>query len=103
MTDSGFRALILGTAALFLAMAVASPISCGGVWRVCSFDAQLLPYGPEEARAYLAALGSGIWRYLWIVQPLDLVDFASLNSRLRQNAVAEKLTAKWIEHCYRDN
>ena len=34
-------------------------------------------------------------------QPLDLVDFASLNSRLRQNAVAEKLTAKWIEHCFR--
>lgn len=32
-------------------------------------------------------------------QPLDLVDFASLNSRLRQNAVSEKLTAKWIEHC----
>jgi len=35
-------------------------------------------------------------------QRLDLVDFASLNSRLRQNAVSEKLTAKWIEHCYRD-
>ena len=34
-------------------------------------------------------------------QPLDLVDFASLNSRLRQNAVAEKLTAKWIAHCFR--
>ena len=33
-------------------------------------------------------------------QRLDLVDFASLNSRLRQNAVAEKLTAKWIEHCF---
>lgn len=32
-------------------------------------------------------------------QPLDLVDFASLNSRLKQNAVSEKLTAKWIEHC----
>jgi len=34
-------------------------------------------------------------------QPLDLVDFASLNSRLKQNAVAEKLTAKWIAHCLR--
>jgi len=34
-------------------------------------------------------------------QPLDLVDFASLNARLRQNAVSEKLTAKWIEHCQR--
>jgi len=36
-------------------------------------------------------------------QPLDLVDFASLNSRLRQNAVSEKLTAKWIEHCQRSS
>jgi len=35
-------------------------------------------------------------------QRLDLVDFASLNSRLRQNAVSEKLTAKWIEHCFED-
>lgn len=33
-------------------------------------------------------------------QPLDLVDFVSLNSRLRQNGVAEKLTAKWIEYCH---
>ena len=33
-------------------------------------------------------------------QRLDLVDFASLNSRLRQNAVSEKLTAKWIAHCF---
>ena len=32
-------------------------------------------------------------------QKLDLVDFATLNSRLRQNAVSEKLTAKWIAHC----
>lgn len=32
-------------------------------------------------------------------QPLDLVDFGSLNSRLRQNAVSEKLTARWIKHC----
>ena len=32
-------------------------------------------------------------------QPLDLVDFASLNSRLKQNAVSEKLTAAWIAHC----
>ena len=35
-------------------------------------------------------------------QPLDLVDFASLHSRLRQNAVSEKLTAAWIQHCFRD-
>ena len=32
-------------------------------------------------------------------QPLDLVDFGTLNARLKQNAVSEKLTAKWIEHC----
>ncbi len=32
-------------------------------------------------------------------QPLDLVDFGTLNARLQQNAVSEKLTAKWIEHC----
>jgi len=36
-------------------------------------------------------------------QRLDLVDFASLNSRLRQNAVSEKLTAKWIEHCFKNS
>lgn len=35
-------------------------------------------------------------------QKLDLVDFATLNSRLRQNAVSEKLTAKWIRHCHED-
>jgi len=34
-------------------------------------------------------------------QRLDLVDFTSLNSRLRQNALSEKLTAKWIAHCFR--
>ena len=32
-------------------------------------------------------------------QDLDRVDFASLNQRLRQNAVQEKLTASWIAHC----
>jgi NADPH-dependent glutamate synthase beta subunit-like oxidoreductase/NAD(P)H-flavin reductase len=29
-------------------------------------------------------------------QPLDLVDFAGLDARLKQNSVQEKLTAKWI-------
>ena len=33
-------------------------------------------------------------------QPQDLVDFGCLNSRLKQNSVAEKLTAAWIEHCH---
>jgi NAD(P)H-flavin reductase len=32
-------------------------------------------------------------------QPLDLVDWKALNSRLSQNAVQEKLTAEWIDHC----
>ncbi len=34
-------------------------------------------------------------------QPLDCVDFAGLGARLRQNAVQEKLTAQWIDHCLR--
>jgi hypothetical protein len=29
-------------------------------------------------------------------QPLDDVDFASLNTRLGQNSLAEKLTKQWI-------
>jgi len=33
-------------------------------------------------------------------QPLDLVDFASLNGRLKQNSLHEKLTAAWIAHCH---
>ncbi len=32
-------------------------------------------------------------------QPLDRVDFAALDQRLRQNSVQEKLTALWIGHC----
>ncbi|HYM33657.1 MAG TPA: FAD-dependent oxidoreductase [Candidatus Cybelea sp.] len=32
-------------------------------------------------------------------QPLDCVDFAALDQRLRQNAVQEKLTAQWIDRC----
>ena len=32
-------------------------------------------------------------------QPLDVVDFGSLRERLGQNAVQEKMTAQWIEHC----
>jgi len=32
-------------------------------------------------------------------QELDKVHFPALNQRLRQNAVQEKLTRKWIEHC----
>ena len=32
-------------------------------------------------------------------QPLDSVDFAALDQRLRQNSTQEKLTALWIGHC----
>ena len=32
-------------------------------------------------------------------QPLDSVDFKSLNERLRQNSLAEKLSAGWLRHC----
>lgn len=34
-------------------------------------------------------------------QPLDLVDFSGLASRLRQNSAQEKLTRHWIGHCLR--
>ena len=32
-------------------------------------------------------------------QALDVVDFAALDQRLRQNGVQEKLTAQWIDRC----
>jgi len=32
-------------------------------------------------------------------QPLDRVDFGMLDQRLRQNALQERLTARWLEHC----
>jgi NADPH-dependent glutamate synthase beta subunit-like oxidoreductase/NAD(P)H-flavin reductase len=32
-------------------------------------------------------------------QPLDRVDFKALNERLKQNSLAEKLTAGWLRHC----
>ena len=32
-------------------------------------------------------------------QPLDRVDWKALHARLSQNAVQEKLTAEWIDHC----
>ncbi|MBI2289289.1 MAG: pyridine nucleotide-disulfide oxidoreductase, partial [Betaproteobacteria bacterium] len=34
-------------------------------------------------------------------QPLDSVDWAALDQRLRQNSTQEKLTALWIGHCLR--
>ena len=35
-------------------------------------------------------------------QPLDLVDFPNLRTRLSQNSVQEKLTKLWIDRCLRD-
>jgi len=32
-------------------------------------------------------------------QPLDRVDFLALSERLKQNSLAEKLTAQWLHHC----
>jgi hypothetical protein len=32
-------------------------------------------------------------------QALDEVEFGVLNERLKQNSLAEKMTAKWIRHC----
>ena len=72
MSDRGFRALLFATLAVFVAMFLASPTSCSGIWVLCSFDAQLLPYAPDTARAYLKAVEPALWRYLWIAQPLDL-------------------------------
>jgi len=34
-------------------------------------------------------------------QALDRVDFPALNERLRQNALAEKVTAQWIDRALR--
>lgn len=33
-------------------------------------------------------------------QLLDTVDFSNLNTRLRQNSAAEKLTSLWIDHLF---
>jgi len=32
-------------------------------------------------------------------QPLDWVDFGTLNERLKQNSLAEKITAEWLRRC----
>ena len=36
-------------------------------------------------------------------QSMDVVDFAALSGRLDQNTVQEKLTARWIDRCLRDD
>ena len=46
---------------------------------------------------------SGATRYVFSCfdqdQLLDWVDFGTLNERLKQNSLAEKLTARWIRYC----
>jgi len=46
---------------------------------------------------------SGETRYVFSCfnqdQPLDWVDFGTLNERLKQNSLAEKLGARWLRHC----
>ena len=48
-------------------------------------------------------LPDGTLRYVFSCfeqdQDLDTVDFKSLNQRLKQNAVQEKLSARWLQHC----
>ena len=48
-------------------------------------------------------LGTGRVSYVFSCfnqdQPLDRVDWAALDQRLRQNSVQEKLTAEWVDHC----
>ncbi len=94
MTDRGFLALVAATLVLFGAMVAAGPKSCGQVFFPCSFDAQILPYGPEAARRYLAAIGADLWRYLWIVQPLDLILPAVTCLSLRE-AFSRWAPARW--------
>ena len=85
MSDAAFRTAALAAALLFVAMVLASPMGCGGVWALCIFDAPHFPYGATTARAYLAALSdTALGRYLWIVQPLDLVFPALLCITLRE-------------------
>ncbi|WP_347311490.1 hypothetical protein [Defluviimonas sp. SAOS-178_SWC] len=84
MTDSGGRALVVATALVWLVMVALSLWNCT-TWSVCLFDAPRLPYGPAEARAFLASLGEAArWRYLWVVQPLDLLFPAMLCLSFRE-------------------
>ncbi len=65
-----------------------------------------LPWGFEICGQCLQLHGNPVASERCIVfsclnqdQDLDMVDFASLNSRLRQNSVQEELTALWIKRC----
>jgi hypothetical protein len=100
VTDWAFRAAVIATVLLFLAVVAASPMGCGDVWAFCTFDAPHLPYGAATARSYLAALSDGaLWRYLWIVQALDLIfpallciTFREAFERWAPEALARRLT-----------
>ncbi|SPH24204.1 hypothetical protein DEA8626_03254 [Defluviimonas aquaemixtae] len=97
MSDRAFRALFGVAGLLLLAMVLAGPRDCAA-WVFCSFDAPGFPYSAREARAYLASLTDGaLWRYLWIVQPLDLVFPALLCLIFREafeRHAPEKLAAR---------
>jgi hypothetical protein len=100
VTDGAFRAAAVTAALLFVAMVAAGPMGCGGVWTLCSFDAPHLPYDATTARDYLAALSDAArWRYLWIVQALDLIfpallciTFREAFQRWAPEAIARRLT-----------
>lgn len=97
MSDRAYRALIGVTTLLFIAMVLASPRECGG-WVLCSFDAPRFPYGPTDARAYLSSLSDvALWRYLWVIQPIDLIFPALLCLFFRETferRAPEKLAAR---------
>ena len=89
MSDRAYVWALSATGGLFLAMVILSgTIHCGGVWRHCSFDAQVVPYAPSAARAYLAALeAEGLQTYLWRLQPLDMIFPAALCVVLRDSFI----------------
>lgn len=98
MTDGRFRALIAASLALPVVMAFLSPTDCDGVWCLCTFDAQFLPYAPQAARHYLAAIGDDRLRYLSIVQPLDLILPLTICLALREGFTrwASARVAGWL-------
>lgn len=72
MTDGRLRGLVAATILVLAAMLLAGPHGCGT--QFCLFDARVIPYGAEAARDHLARLTpAGLWRYLWVTQPLDTV------------------------------
>ena len=58
--------------------------------RVASTVQELVPFSSDEGLARLARSNAK-------------VDFPALATRLSQNAVQEKLTAQWIDHCLNED